>query len=262
MRSLPVQNPESLVVLNWHSKDFPAVAHGFNGSNYKDPKTGFTSGNFPYPFFELARAQNSAFSTVFGFSGAGRLNLQVRGQADFGIGQYVTGDYFRGLGIPPAAGRLLDDHDDRSRAPVVVLSYDYARRRYPDVASAIGQTLLVNEHPFAVVGVTPPGFYGVDPGGAQDLYMPMHSGALLQNESKPDEKYSDSNTYWIQIMGRLRPGIAMGRAQEAMAALWKPFIEGTALTRRSAPTCPRSWCGQARPGSIPCAGAIPSRFMC
>jgi macrolide transport system ATP-binding/permease protein len=232
MRSLPVQNPESLVVFNWHSKDFPAVAHSFNGSNYKDAKTGMNSGNLPYPFFELARADNSICSVIFGFAGAGRLNLQVRGQADFGTGQYVTGEYFRGLGIPPAAGRLLDEDDDRGRAAVLVLSYEYARKRYTDAPAAVGQTLLVNDHPFQVVGVTPPGFYGVDPGGAQDLYMPMHSGALLQSESKPDEKYSDANSYWIQMMGRLRPGVTLPRAQEAMAALFKPLIEGSASSAK------------------------------
>src|SRR6266436_9401350 len=53
MRALPVQNPESLVVLNWHSRNHPPVAHHFSGSSFEDPKTGYTSGNFPYPAFEL-----------------------------------------------------------------------------------------------------------------------------------------------------------------------------------------------------------------
>src|SRR5437879_1269297 len=53
MRALPVHHPEELVILNWHTKDFPALAHGFSGNNYKDPRTGFTSGNFPFPAFEL-----------------------------------------------------------------------------------------------------------------------------------------------------------------------------------------------------------------
>src|SRR5690349_6124730 len=82
MRALPVQNPGSLVVLNWHSKDHPAVAHSFNGSSYKDSTTGYTSGNFPYPIFELFRDNNQVLSSVFAFSNAGRLNVQIHGQAD------------------------------------------------------------------------------------------------------------------------------------------------------------------------------------
>src|SRR5436189_415622 len=55
MRVLPVQNPESLVVFNWHSKAHPAVARSFSGSAYQDSRTGFTSGNFPYPAYEILR---------------------------------------------------------------------------------------------------------------------------------------------------------------------------------------------------------------
>src|SRR5262249_11432017 len=114
MRALPVQSPESLVVFNWHSKGFPPVAHNFSGNNFQDPKTGFTSGNFPYPAFELLRDNNTLFSSVFAFNGAGRLNLQINGQADLAPAQYVSGAFFSGLGIPPASGRLIDAADDRS----------------------------------------------------------------------------------------------------------------------------------------------------
>src|SRR5215217_3875105 len=65
MRSLPVPNPESLLVINWHSKRKPGVAQNFNGSTYQDPKTGYTSGNFPYPVFDLLRENSPVFSTVF-----------------------------------------------------------------------------------------------------------------------------------------------------------------------------------------------------
>src|SRR5437870_1896537 len=91
LRALPVQNPETLVVLNWHSKNHPPVAHSFSGSSFQDPKTGYTSGNFPYPAFELIRDNNRVFTSVFGFSFAGRLNLQIHGQADLAGAQYVSG---------------------------------------------------------------------------------------------------------------------------------------------------------------------------
>src|SRR5713101_5101194 len=82
LRALGVPNPESLVVFNWHSKAFPFVARSFSGNNHQDPKTGLTSGNFPYPAFELLRENKAVFSSVFTFNGAGRLNVQIRGQAD------------------------------------------------------------------------------------------------------------------------------------------------------------------------------------
>src|SRR2546425_7110716 len=76
MRALPVQHPEELVILNWHTRDFPPVAHGFSGNNYKDARTGLTSGNFPFPAFELLRAGNGVLSSVFAFAGMGRLIVE------------------------------------------------------------------------------------------------------------------------------------------------------------------------------------------
>src|SRR5260370_29102339 len=75
MRALPVRNPESLVVLNWHSRNHPPVAHHFSGSSFEDPKTGFTSGNFSYPTFWPIRHYNPLFSPVSRFPGSARLNL-------------------------------------------------------------------------------------------------------------------------------------------------------------------------------------------
>src|SRR5712672_1971061 len=88
LRALPVRNPESLLVLNWRSKDHPPVVHSLNGSNFRDPKTGYTSGNFPFTAYEALRANSPVFSSLFAFKEAGRLNLLVRGQADLAMGQY------------------------------------------------------------------------------------------------------------------------------------------------------------------------------
>jgi macrolide transport system ATP-binding/permease protein len=232
LRALPVQNPETLVVLNWHSKNSPPVAHIFNGSSFQDPKTGYTSGNFPYPAFELIRDKNPVFTSVFGFSNAGRLNLQIHGQADLGGGQYVTGAFFSGLGVPPAAGRLLDSNDDRAGAPsVVVIGYGYAQRRFGDAAQAVGEPILIDENPFTIAGVAAPEFFGVNPGGVTDLFLPMHASQLL-NTTYPGEektKYLEGTFYWIQMMGRLRPGVSLRQSQAALAPMFQHFVESTAI---------------------------------
>jgi len=79
----------------------------------------------------------------------------------------VSGDYFRGLGIPPAAGRLLLPDDDRAGAPAVaVVSMAFSQERFGGAEKAAGQSILINNVPFTVVGVTPPEFFGVEPGSA------------------------------------------------------------------------------------------------
>jgi len=231
MRALPVLDPESLMVLTWHSKAHPAVARRFSGSTYTLPKTGYTSPNFPYPAFELIHQRDEAFSSLFAFSNAGRLNVQIHGQADIAQGQYVSGEFFPGLGVPPAAGRLLANSDDRvSGSLSAVLSYGYAQRRFGDPARAVGDTILINGTPFTVAGVAAPEFFGVNPSGAQDVYVPMQTSRVLelQFSNEVNKRYIEANFYWVQMMGRLRPGVTMAQAQVRLAPLFHNFVAGTA----------------------------------
>jgi predicted permease len=234
LRALPVQNPESLVVLNWHSRNHPPVAHSFSGSSFQDPKTGYTSGNFPYPAFELIRDNNRVFTSIFGFSNAGRLNLQIHGQADLGAGQYVSGEFFSGLGAPPVAGRLIGASDDRAGAPpIVVISYGYAQRRFGDPAKAVGEPILINENPFTIAGVAAPEFFGVNPGGLTDLYLPMHASLLLETTFPGDQKkYVQRDYYWTEVMARLRPGFTREQARAALAPIFQHFVESTATNEK------------------------------
>ena len=125
-RSLPVSDPESLVVLTWHAKDARRdfVMQGMSGTTYDDPRTGTTAGIFPFPAFELFRKNDSVFSSVFAhcqYWQVRRLNVTIQGQADLAAGWSVSGDYFGGLGVPPAAGRLIVPDDDRAGAPAVAV---------------------------------------------------------------------------------------------------------------------------------------------
>ena len=236
MRALPVQNPESLVVFNWHSGERrPPVIHSSSGSSWRDPHTGLTSGNMPYGFFEEIRGGGGVFSSVFGFYGAGSLNVQIQEQAGLARGQYVTGDFFRTLGVPPAAGRLIDASDDRDGAPLTAaISYGYAQRRFGDAAKAVGQAVLINGSPFTIVGVTAPEFFGVNPAGAQDVYLPMQSNLVLEAifQGNPRGKFQDRNYFWLQMMGRLRPGVTREQAQAAMAPVFQHFVESAATAQR------------------------------
>ena len=92
--------------------------HSMNGSWYDDGKSGVVAPIFPYPAFELIQSKGTMFSSIFAFRRAERLTLAINGQSDVARGEYVSGDYFRGLGVPPAAGRLIIRNDDRAGAPM------------------------------------------------------------------------------------------------------------------------------------------------
>ena len=157
------------------------------------------------------------------------MNVIVDGEAELARGEYVSGDFFGGLDLRPAAGRLIQSYDDRAGATAVaVLSLGYSQRRFGDAASAIGRTMIVNSVPLTVVGVAPEEFFGVDPAAAPQLYIPMHAGPQLQARSSfHTVDFHDANYYWVEMMGRLKPGIGL---QEAQAALAGPFAKWVAST--------------------------------
>jgi predicted permease len=235
LRSLPVTHPESLVVLNWHSRSPQEgsgqwVVHGLQGLFWPGDKGDLVSGIFPYPAFETLRDENPVFSTLFGYFNGHTKTLAVRGQATSAGTEYVTGEYFHGLEVSPAAGRLIDSEDDRPGAPpVAVISFVASQNRFGGAPNAIGQSILVNNAPFTVVGVAPPEFFGVDPAAAPDLYLPLHTNLLIDGAFAA-RGYRDENFYWIEMMGRLRPGVSMAQAQAALAPRFHQWVAATATT--------------------------------
>src|SRR6185437_8250203 len=113
-------------------------------------------GIFPYGAFETLRGENSVFSTLFGYCSGHNKTLTIRGQAMSAGTEYVTGEYFRGLQVSTAAGRLIEPEDDRpGAAPVAVISFAAGQQRFGGASSAIGQPVLVDNVSFIVIGVTP-----------------------------------------------------------------------------------------------------------
>lgn len=236
-RSLPVRDPASLLVVKWRSKvPDPATAsefvmHSMDGSDYRDGSDR-TSGIFPFPAFErLREASAPVLSSLFAHKPAGRVNVRIKGEAELVPGKYVSGDFFRGLAVSPAAGRLILADDDRDgAAPVAMLSLGYSQRRFGGAAGAVGQAILINNVPFAVVGVAPSEFFGVDPGSAPHVYLPMHTPVFF--EPNGTRAFVDPNFYWVEMMGRLRPGVDLAQAQTALAGPFAQWVATTATTDR------------------------------
>src|SRR5215472_11940721 len=237
MRRLPVADPASLVLLKWHisgkeDTDGTVVQRG-SGYFDDDPKVGKTAPIFPFPAFEALRRSSNALSVLFAYHAAGRLTVLVGQQAEITSGEYVSGDCFRGLGTVPEAGRLITRDDDRAGAPaVVVLSHGFAETRFGDVANAVGQNVLIDNVSFTTIGVTPSGFFGVDPSKSPDLYLPFHADLLLDPERQPGsiDRYQDDHYYWTEMMGRLRPGVTIAQAQAGLAPIFDTWVAGTATT--------------------------------
>src|SRR5439155_16349614 len=151
LRVLPVPDPESLVTLAWHTNKREMHGSNRHDDSYTDPNGGFVGGIFAYPAFELLQRDTSVFTAVFGYQGAGDLHVEIGGQAQIATGEYVSGNYFSGLGVSAVSGRLIGPDDDRAGAPpVAVMSYELAAARFGHPADASGQSILLDHIPFTV----------------------------------------------------------------------------------------------------------------
>jgi macrolide transport system ATP-binding/permease protein len=242
LRSLPVPNPESLVTLSWRMNS--REMHGMNrhDDSFLDRDAGFGGSIFAYPALEMFRKNDSIFSTVFGYQGAGDLHLAIGNQAEIANTEYVTGDYFKGLGIPPAAGRLIMADDDRAGAPsVAVISSALSQRYFGGAANAAGQPIRIDNLPFIVIGVVPVEFFGADPGLLPDVYVPMHANLLLEGDQyhyPASASYTDPNYEWVITMARLRPGVSRTQAQAVLSPQFSEWMRtvNTERTRSDLPT--------------------------
>jgi len=240
LRSLPVSEPESLVVMKWRAKTSytSAASSGMSfstGGTHSDPGAGTIGTQFPFAALELFQRGTDMLSNAFGYFVVERLTLTIDGETEAVKSQYVSGDYFRGMGVAPAAGRLLLAGDDEPGASAVaVLSHRFSQRRFGDARLAAGKTIRINDKPFLVVGVTPPGFFGAEPGSVPDLYVPLRAEVLLRPAAAASlaRRNLDANYYWIEIMGRLKPGVTHAQAQAVLGPQFRRFAEDSATTER------------------------------
>ena len=137
----------------------------------------------------------------------------------------VSGNYFNVLDVRPFAGRALTSADDvRSAAShVAVASYRFASRRYQQPQDAVGKTVYLQNIPFLITGVAPPGFYGMQKGYDSDLYVPM--GSLP--ELFPGIHFDEGA--FVRPIGRLRPNVDLTRARSDLQVLWGQFLAGQAV---------------------------------
>lgn len=253
-RALPVNNPSELVTLNWktHSSKDVGVVQSHSGTKYDDTGGGSVSPDLPWPVYELLRDHNDVFTTLFAFKSSGPpLNLVVHGQAEVGPVEFVSGNFFSGLGVMPTAGRLISDVDNAAgAAQVAVISYKYWQQRFAGDAAAVGQSMTINNIPFTITGVAAPEFFGVMPGAAPLVYIPMVTRPAL-NRNYGDEHntmFVDARNYWVDMMGRLRPGITRKRAEAELAPKFHQFVLASATNEKDKIDLPTLWIEEAGSG--------------
>jgi macrolide transport system ATP-binding/permease protein len=219
-KSLPVRHPEQLRILTWVQSDNVPV-HSQSGYGVHDPKTNvLIASSLSYPAFVSLRDHVPQFSDLVGFELNG-FTVTAKGASEFADGQFVSGNYFTGLGVRPLAGRMLTPQDDASGAPpVVVLTYQYWQKRFGLDPQVIGRQIIIDQASVTVVGVTPPAFQGLYPGRAVDLFVPMSTVPVFHEYA-----LNDPYDWWVQVFGRLRAGETEASASAAAQSVLARVIE-------------------------------------
>ena len=215
LRTLHVEKPDELVQVYRYDPQWNTFA-GHSLTN---------------PLWEQLRDQQDVFRGVFAW-GDERFDLARGGAVHLVNGIWVSGGFFDALGLRPAAGRLIAASDDRRGCPALaVLSYGFWQEHYGGAASAIGSTLSLSDHPFEVIGVAPPRFYGMEVGEKFDVAAPICAVALFDGK----QSWLDGrSSWWLWAAGRVKPGISRAQLTARLKVL-SPSIVTAALPQDWSP---------------------------
>ena len=210
LQTLPVHAPHQLETITSFSPESP------NQNN-----------SFSYPMYQDLRDRNDVFSGVLARGGA-QMNISYEGRNDRVRGELVSGNYFEVLGVQPWAGRLFTQDDDRTPGahPVAVLSYSFWERRFGKDPSVVGKTILVNENPLTVIGVSPPGFYGVELSSNADVRVPLMMTPVYN--PLPKTRLTSRRHQWLTLMARRKDGVTPAQAEASLEVLYQQIRTGEA----------------------------------
>ena len=214
LKSLPVVDPSSLY----------RIGEGQDCCVEGSPQDNW--GMFSYPFYELMKKNTPEFEELAAFQAGGWQISTRRSESDHIArplrNEFVSGNYFQTFGLGAFAGRTIQPSDDQpSAAPVAMLSYRAWQQQYGSDPKVIGSNFILNGHPFTIIGITPPGFFGEtlrsDP---PDLWIPINQEPM----------FSGANSFlhhfqaWLRVIGRLKPGANVNAVPDRMTALIRQWL--------------------------------------
>ena len=206
LKSLPVSNPQELVYL--HTSNFPGGQTGYGDTAMR------------MQVYEALRQQTEVFSDLMAWvplSTSAGIAVRFDKEPEEAKGDMVSGNFFTGLGVSAARGRLFTMEDEQQHTSNAVLSYNYWTRRFLRDPGVVGRTMFIKGVPFTIIGVAAPGFAGLDEGGATDIWVPFQTTDAIRPwgstaASKGSTLYG-GKWWFLLTVGRLRPGMTRQQAE-------------------------------------------------
>ncbi len=209
LRPLPVRQPGELFKLASPPITDPGDQPGDEGDSF----------SYPVYLQFVAASKGAARLALFSYLGsrAEAQGPETGAPVEKIDREFVSGDAFDILGVPPEVGRLFSAEDDRMPPgrPVAVLSYDYWRKRFQADPAVIGRNLTIEGKAYEITGVARKGFFGAEPGKFVDVWLPA-----TQYDSRA---LTDSGWHWFRIMGRFAPGVSPEQLQARLQPVFHDF---------------------------------------
>ena len=229
LTTIPVRDPDSLVRLRFVGRNDMSTSSSEYGSIDRKRYGGAdvnVRGTFSYPMYQQFLADNQTMTDMLACAPYGRVNLNVDGQAELASAFIASGNYFHLLGVNARMGRTIVPDDDRATAaPVAVISSKYWHARFGSDPNVVGKAVKVNNVPVTIVGVLPPEFTGIQYpiAEAPDLTVPLALDSQLSPPPPAGQapRLSQGPYWWLQVMGRLKPGATAAQVQGNLGAVFK-----------------------------------------
>jgi predicted permease len=228
LKSLPVKDPHALRVIQWENKGWPeALCNSLTGDTEGDPNGQMQGSSIASRIYRELVRQQSGFASLIGFSDGDMVGVATRNRPAEQLKlQYVSANFFDGLGVSPRLGRAFSAEDDRvGQPPLVIISERFWRKWFGGRDDVLGQVLRVNNVPVEIIGVAKPGFFGVQIGEWVDLYAPLAAQAALSPRMRLNQSFGQTDSYWsVRLMARIKPEIREADATQRLSAQFQGLV--------------------------------------
>jgi len=205
-----------------HTSDLLTVMRGERSEHPTPP--------FSYLDYRDVRDNNRSFSGLLGFH-QDFMYLTGIGKPERIYGALTSANYFEVLGVRPILGRGFLPEEEQKAASVVVISYALWQSHFGADRSEVGKTIGINLRSYTIIGVTPPGFQGCFSGLRMDLWIPLIMDRFVWGSNRPD----DRGTFWLNVYGRLKPGVSPRQAEADLNQLMQRIAEASPEAHQGSP---------------------------